>query len=74
MFILDDILKFPFTGFMFIVKEVANAAQQELAQQRTDVMSELTALHRKLESGEISEEEFDEQEERLLDLLEQMDS
>ena len=74
MFILDDILKFPFTGFMFIVKEVANAAQQELAQQRADVMSELTALHRRLETGEITEEEFDEQEERLLDLLEQMDS
>lgn len=74
MFIVDDILKFPFTGLMFIVKEIANAAAQEQAQQRTDLMAELTSLHRRLESGEISEDEFDEQEEILLDRLEQMDA
>ena len=74
MFIIDDILKFPVTGFMFIVKEVANAAAQEQAKQRSDIMLELTNLHRRLEAGDISEDEFDEQEEILLDQLELMDS
>lgn len=73
MFIIDDLAKSPFTGFMFIVREVANAAQQELAQQRVDVMAELSSLHLKLENGEISEDEFDDMEQTLLDQLEQLD-
>lgn len=73
MFIIDDLAKSPFTGFMFIVREVANAAQQELAQQRVDVMAELSSLHLKLENGEISEDEFDDMEQKLLDQLEQLD-
>ena len=74
MFVFDDIAKAPFKGFMFIVREVANAAQQERAQRRADVMTELSSLHLKLENGEIEEDEFDELEQGLLDLLEELDS
>jgi hypothetical protein len=73
MFIIDDLAKSPFSGFMFIVREVANAAQQELAQQRVDVMSELTSLHLRLENDEISEEDFDALEQELLERLEELD-
>lgn len=74
MFIIDDMLKFPFTGFMFIVKEIANAADQERAQVRSDVMTRLTELHRSLEQGDIDDAEFDEQETLLLDQLDQLDA
>ena len=73
MFILDDLAKAPFKGFMFIVREVANAARQELAQQRADVMAELSQLHLRLENGELSDDEFDEREQELLDRLEEID-
>lgn len=74
MFVFDDIAKAPFKGFMFIVREVANAAQQERAQRRADVMTELSSLHLKLENEEIDEDEFDELEQALLDQLEELDS
>lgn len=73
MFVFDDLAKAPFKGFMFIVREVANAADQELAQRRVDLMSELSELHLKLEKGEIDEDQFDQREQELLDQLEEMD-
>lgn len=74
MFILDNIAMSPFKGFMFIAKEVANAAKQEMEKNRANLMAELSALHQKLEQGEITEEEFDEREQWLLDQLEEADS
>ena len=73
MFILDDMGKAPFKGFMFIVREVANAAQQELAKERATVMADLSRLHLQLENGEVSEDQFDEREQELLDRLEEID-
>jgi len=73
MFILDDMAKAPFKGFMFIVREVANAAQQEVAKERATVMSELSKLHLQLENDELTEDEFDDQEQTLLDRLEEID-
>lgn len=73
MFILDDMAKAPFKGFMFIVREVANATQQEIARQRSDVMAELSQLHLQLENGEVDEDEFDDREQELLDRLEEID-
>ena len=60
MFYLDDLVMSPFKGFLFIAKEVAKAVEQEKEKERTNNMSELSALHARLEAGEISEEEFDE--------------
>ncbi len=74
MFIFDDLAKSPFKGFMFIVREVANAAQQEIAQQRADLMAQLSSLHLQLENGEIDEDDFDELEQQLLDRLEELDA
>lgn len=74
MFILDDLGKAPFKGFMFIVREVANAAQQERTQRRADLMSELSELHLKLENGDLDEDEFDDLEQVLLDQLDAMDA
>jgi uncharacterized membrane protein len=72
MFIFDHIAFAPFNGFMFIVKEVAKAAEQEMEQSRNALMQELSGLHAQLEAGEISEDEFDEHEQIILDTLEAM--
>ena len=73
MFIFDHIAFAPFSGFLFIVKEVAKAAEQEIEQNRNALMQELSGLHAKLEAGEISEDEFDELEQTILDTLEALD-
>jgi uncharacterized membrane protein len=70
MFYLDDLVMSPFKGFLFIAKEVAKAVEQEKENERANRMAELSALHAKLEAGEITEDEFDDREAELLDLLE----
>lgn len=70
MFYIDDLMMSPFKGFLFIAKEVAKAVEKEKENQRASNMAQLSALHAQLEAGEISEEEFEEEEVRLLDLLE----
>ena len=62
MFFVDDVLMSPFKGFLFIAKEVAKAVEQQKEQDRNHLMAELTALHHRLERGDISEEEFEERE------------
>ncbi len=69
MFYLDDLVMSPFKGFLFIAKEVAKAVEKEKENERANNMAELSALHAKLEAGEITEEEFDDRESELLDLL-----
>ncbi len=70
MFFLDDIVMSPFKGFLFIAKEVAKAVEQQSERDRADVMGQLSALHLALEKGEITQEEFEERENELLDRLE----
>jgi ribosome recycling factor len=69
MFYLDDLVMSPFKGFLFIAKEVAKAVEQEKENVRANNMAELSALHARLEAGEITEDEFDQREAELLDLL-----
>lgn len=71
MFFVDDVLMSPFKGFFFIAKEIAKAVDKEAEDQRNDAMARLSALHLQLEKGEITEDEFDEQEAILLDALEE---
>lgn len=74
MLLLDDILLFPATGIMWIFREVHNAAQEELAREADVVTAELTELYMKLESGKITEEEFDVREKVLLDRLDRIEA
>jgi hypothetical protein len=74
MFFIDDVLMSPFKGFMFLAREVANAVDKERENRKLNLMSDLTALHKMIESGEISDDEFDEREAEILDQLEQLDS
>jgi hypothetical protein len=69
VFILDDILLFPLKSLFWIFREIHNAGMQEIADEADAITSRLSELYMMLETGRISEEEFDEEERRLLDVL-----
>ena len=70
MLIIDDILMFPVRSLAFIFREVCNAAEQETANEAESIRTRLTELYMMLETGQITEEAFDAEEE---DLLKQLD-
>ena len=73
MLIIDDVLSFPISGTLWIVREVYNAAQQEMASEARTITAELMDLHMLLERGKITDAQFDAREKELLDLLDEMD-
>ena len=73
MLIVDDILLFPARSILWIFREVYNAAQQEVASEAELIKTELRELYMMLETGRISEEEFDTREKALLDRLDQLE-
>lgn len=72
MFLIDDILLSPFKGLLWIFREVHNAAEQELSSEEQSITNELSELYRMLETGQISEPEFDSREKQFLDRLEKI--
>ncbi len=72
MLLVDDILTFPIKGMFWIFKEIHNAAQQEQEGEAEGITARLTELYMMLETGQITETEFDAQEKELLDRLEQI--
>jgi hypothetical protein len=67
--LIDDVLLAPFRGIFWICREIHNAAQEELAGESDSIRMELTSLYMMLETGRISEQEFETQEKKLLDRL-----
>lgn len=59
----------PVRGVVWVADRMADAAEEEL-QAPAAVRMRLAALNDRLEAGEISMAEFEQEEERLLDLLE----
>jgi predicted Zn-dependent peptidase len=72
MLIIDDLLTFPLRGILWIFKEVQHAAQEEQATAAANITAELSELYMRLETGEISEAEFEAREKALLDRLESL--
>ncbi len=73
MFLVDDILLAPFKGLVAVSRQIQDAARQELEGQKKNVMAALAELHQWLESGQIDEKEFNIQETRLLEQLEEIE-
>jgi hypothetical protein len=69
MLLVDDLLLFPVRGVFWIVREIHNAAQQELATESENLSAELSDLYMRLETGRITEQEFEQEEKALLDRL-----
>lgn len=72
MLILDDILFFPVKSIFWIFREMSHAAQQEMANQAESITARLSEVYMMLETGKITEEEFETLEKELLDRLEKL--
>ena len=72
MFLVDDILLFPVNSLFWILREINNAAHQELANEGDAITARLTELYMQLETNQITEEEFDSIERELLDRLDEL--
>lgn len=72
MFLIDDILLSPINGIFWLVRQVHEAAQQEMESEKDNITAQLTELYMRLETKQITEEEFDAREKKLLDRLDQL--
>ncbi len=72
MFLVDDILLSPVKGVIWVFREIHDAAQQELAGESEAITAALSELYMKLETGQITETEFDAREKTLLDRLDRL--
>jgi hypothetical protein len=70
--LLDDILLFPITGILWTFREIHKAAEQEMDSEAENITVQLSELYMMLETGKITEEEFDAREKELLDRLDQI--
>ena len=74
MLIVDDILLLPARSIMFVFRQIHDAAQQEFENEAQAIQAELRDLYMMLETGRITEEDFDIREDELLDRLEEVQS
>jgi TATA-binding protein-associated factor Taf7 len=72
--LVDDLLASPVNGLIWVFREIHKAATTEQATQRENIMAALSDLYLSLEQQEITEEEFDTQEQALLDQLDAYDA
>ncbi len=72
MFLIDDVLLSPARGLFYIFKQIHNAAEEEFLNE-DNISAELSELYMMLETGKITEEEFDSREAVLLNRLEQIE-
>lgn len=72
MFLVDNILLAPFNSLIWVFKEVHKAAQQEIDGEADNVTHALSELYMQLETGELTDEQFAEQEKVLLDRLDEI--
>jgi Gas vesicle protein G len=69
MFLVDDVLLFPFKSILSVFQEIYKAALEEIAAESDSIRSELSQLYLALEAGTLGEEAFDTRESELLDRL-----
>jgi len=72
MLIIDDILLSPVRGILWIFREMHNAARKEIENEAESITAELSELYMMLETGKITESEFDTREKELLDRLDEI--
>lgn len=74
MFLLDDLLLAPARGLMSVFRNIYNAAQEEIAHEAESIRNQLSEMYVLLETGQVTEEEFDLQERELLKRLERIEA
>jgi hypothetical protein len=74
MFLLDDILLSPARGLLAVFRNLHDAAQEEYVHEAEAIRTQLSEMYLLLETGQLSEEEFDCRERELLDRLEKVEA
>jgi len=69
MFLLDDVLLFPVRSLLWVFKEIHHAVEAEQANEADAITAKLSELYMMLETGQMTEAEFDAAEKVLLDRL-----
>jgi hypothetical protein len=69
MFLVDDILLAPARGLLWIFKEIHHAVEEEQVNEAEAITTKLSELYMMLETGQMTEAEFDATEKTLLDRL-----
>ena len=70
MFLVDDLLLAPVHGLLWVFGKIHEAAQKEIAGEADAITAELSQAYMMLETGRLSEAEFETRERILLDRLE----
>ena len=74
MLLVDDILFAPVRSILWIFREIRDLAQEELDGEAKSITEQLRTLYMQLETGRITEAEFEAGEKLLLDRLEAIES
>jgi len=72
--LVDDILFSPVRGILWIFREIHKAAMEDAVNEAESITQQLRSLYMQLETGKLTESEFDEQEKQLVDRLDRMES
>lgn len=73
MLILDSIITAPFYGLMAIFEKISEEVEKEIQLDAERIKYELMELYTMLESGVLSEVDFEKQEQLLLDKLDSLE-
>jgi hypothetical protein len=71
-FLIDDILLVPFKGVQFLANKIQEVAREELLDKEA-VRYDLTTLYMQLETGKITQQEFELREKALVEKLEEIE-
>jgi hypothetical protein len=69
MLLLDDAVTAPFSGLLWVFREIHKAVKEEMAREAEALTGRLSDLYRRLETGEVTEAQFAVQEAEILDRL-----
>jgi flagellar motility protein MotE (MotC chaperone) len=72
MLIIDDLLLSPVKGVLWVFRKIQQTAEEELQSRQARTRSELSDLYMQLETGRITEDEFNAREKQLLDRLDEI--
>jgi hypothetical protein len=73
MFLLDKLLLSPLYATVWAARQVHNAIQQERAAEPERITADLSEIYMMLETGRITEAEFNAREKELLDRLDRIE-
>ena len=73
MLLIDDILLLPIRGVLWCAEKIRQAAEEARADEGDSIRAQLVELYMRLETGRLSEGEFEAEEKRLLERMDRIE-